>query len=65
MADSKFTGVSPNFVPSVHIRPAVHRGQLIHVLAGVAYSDLRRAMCEWSAIDAEVDRYAGRAGGAS
>lgn len=65
MADSKFTGVSPDFVPSVPIRPAVQRGQFVHVLAGVAYSDLHRAMCEWSAIDAEVDRYARRAGGAS
>jgi hypothetical protein len=65
MADSKFTGVSPNFVPSVHIRPAIQRGQLVHVVAGVAYSGLHRAMCELSATDAEVDRYARREGGAS
>jgi hypothetical protein len=65
MADSKFTGVSPDFVPSGPIRHAVQRGRLVHVLAGVVCSDLRRAMCERSATDAEVDRYARQAGGAS
>ena len=43
---------APPFLLSKPV-PAVLRGDLVHVVGAVAFADFRRAVCAWSAADAE------------
>lgn len=35
--------------------PAILRGQLHHILGPVAFGEFRRAVCAWSAVQAEAE----------
>lgn len=37
------------------IKPAIVRGALVHVVGRAAFADFKRAVCAWSATEAECD----------
>lgn len=37
------------------IKPAIVRGDLVHVVGRAAFADFKRAVCAWSAAEAESD----------